>query len=194
MGFSVPADPWTMDLGDAEENIDECRTVHDIARQNTSDSGVPMIMMPRRMWDLWSNRVVPICMVFTNPTSAQYESSVQRVLAPHALSFFAVLRPWLDADKRRFVETPINSYEWPMPLPAKATLERMLHLTSEKIQLAWLDVLCLRQRDARKECSLRKEEAQPERLREGGPIFRLLVAYMLMHIASCTTTVDSVCL
>ncbi len=54
--------------------------------------------------------------------------------------------------------TPINGYEWPVPIPKDANLDliriEMLNLGAE---YAWLDVLCLRQQGGRGE-HLRKEE------------------------------------
>ena len=171
VAYALLRSRWSMDPGHAKKNIDKCRSVHDTARQNASDSGVPMNMMPRRIWDLWSNRVVPIWMVFTDPASALFEGpsydDLVDLTSVEQLSFFAVSHPWVDADKRQVVETPINSYEWPVPLPAKTTLERirteLLHLTSEeKTKLVWLDVLCLRQKDTREKERPLKEESQAE--------------------------------
>ncbi|KAK0458875.1 uncharacterized protein EV420DRAFT_1642593 [Desarmillaria tabescens] len=82
-------------------------------RQKALDGNriVEPLLPPRRVWDLYSNRVVP-------------------VVEKHR------------ADMR----TPINGYEWPVPIPKDTNLNpiriEMLGLGAE---YAWLDVLCLRQ-------------------------------------------------
>ncbi|PBK62317.1 hypothetical protein ARMSODRAFT_1024926 [Armillaria solidipes] len=83
---------------------------------------------PRRVWDLYANRVVPY---------------------------------WDRVD----VMTPINGYEWPVPMPKDANLDliriEMLNLMRDDettiTEYAWLDVLCLRQ-EGRKNEHLRKDE------------------------------------
>ncbi|PBK76392.1 hypothetical protein ARMSODRAFT_948181 [Armillaria solidipes] len=86
---------------------------------------------PRRVWDLYSNRVVPYW-----------------ILKPADNMSF--LRPishaWMDEKDRAVVWTSINGNEWPVPIPKDANLNliriEMLNLGDE---YAWLDVLCLRQ-------------------------------------------------
>ncbi|KAK0430075.1 hypothetical protein EV421DRAFT_2025391 [Armillaria borealis] len=95
-------------------------------------------LRPRRVWDLYSNRVVPwwVARQFPHPIS-------------HA---------WMDEHDRVDVLTPINGREWPVPIPKDANLDliriEMLNLGAE---YAWLDVLCLRQVGGRSE-DLRTEE------------------------------------
>ncbi len=52
----------------------------------------------------------------------------------------------MDEEDRNDVQTPINNYEWPVPIPKDASLDfiriEMLNLGAE---YTWLDVLCLRQ-------------------------------------------------
>ncbi|KAK0473099.1 hypothetical protein IW261DRAFT_1570239 [Armillaria novae-zelandiae] len=84
-------------------------------------------LLPRRVWDLYSNRVVPRWLVQTP--------------YPQAIS-----HGWMDEKDRTAVWTPINYYAWPVPIPKDADLNliriEMLNLGHE---YAWLDVLCLRQ-------------------------------------------------
>ncbi|SJL06505.1 uncharacterized protein ARMOST_09844 [Armillaria ostoyae] len=65
---------------------------------------------------------------------------------------------WVDEKDRVDVITPINGYEWPVPMPKDANLDliriEMLNLGAE---YAWLDVLCLRQEGGKSE-HLRPEE------------------------------------
>ncbi|PBK58444.1 hypothetical protein ARMSODRAFT_923585, partial [Armillaria solidipes] len=94
---------------------------------------------PRRVWDLYSNRVVPWW--------------VARQL-PHPIS-----HAWMDEHDRVDVLTPINGHEWPVPIPKDADLD-LIHIEiigNGRFAYAWLDVLCLRQVGGRRE-DLRTEE------------------------------------
>ncbi len=89
-------------------------------------------MGPRRVWDLFSNRVVPWWVALHVP--------------------WGISHAWLDASRRKNVDTPINQHEWPVPIPEDANLDliriEMLNLGAE---YAWLDVLCLRQEGGQNE-------------------------------------------
>ncbi|PBK68800.1 hypothetical protein ARMSODRAFT_1039539 [Armillaria solidipes] len=65
---------------------------------------------------------------------------------------------WMEEKDRVNMWTPINGYDWPVPIPKDANLDliriEMLNLGAE---YAWLDVLCLRQVHGRGE-DLRTEE------------------------------------
>ncbi|KAK0453037.1 hypothetical protein EV421DRAFT_2030075 [Armillaria borealis] len=93
---------------------------------------------PRRIWDLYANRVVPFWVAFEYPRPIS-----------HA---------WVSDEERMNVWTPINGFEWSVPIPEDANLDliriEMLNLRAEYV---WLDVLCLRQENGWKE-DLRKEE------------------------------------
>ncbi len=96
---------------------------------------------PRLVWDLYANRVVPYWVGGTE---------LWRI--------FGVSHAWVDEKDRVNVMTPINGYEWPVPMPKEANLDliriEMLNLGAE---YAWLDVLCLRQEGGKNE-HLRLEE------------------------------------
>ncbi|KAK0458754.1 uncharacterized protein EV420DRAFT_330307 [Desarmillaria tabescens] len=105
---------------------------------------------PRRVWDLCSNRVVPWWC-----TGIGFMSDELRPIS-HA---------WMNEKDRVDVQTPINGYEWPVPIPKDASLNlvriEILNLRVEQrrdyskakdhrqyypaTEYAWLDVLCLRQ-------------------------------------------------
>ncbi len=95
---------------------------------------------PRRVWDLYSNRVMP-CWVMKDK---QWPKPIS-----HA---------WVDERDRIDVWTPINGREWPVPIPKDTELDlirmEMLNLGAE---YTWLDVLCLRQKGGPRE-DLRAEE------------------------------------
>ncbi len=81
---------------------------------------------PRRVWDLYANRVVPYWVAIKFP--------------------WAMSHAWVDDNNLKRVMTPINGYEWPVPIPKDADLDliriEMLNLGAEYV---WLDILCLRQ-------------------------------------------------
>ncbi len=96
---------------------------------------------PRRVWDLYSNRVLPQWRI----------TGTGKLPSP-------ISHAWVDKGDRVDVWTPINGRAWPVPIPKGANLDliriEMLNLGAKYV---WLDVLCLRQRDGRRE-DLRIEE------------------------------------
>ncbi|PBK89688.1 hypothetical protein ARMGADRAFT_330561 [Armillaria gallica] len=100
-------------------------------------------LTPRRVWDLFSNRVVPSWI--TSPDDDDERS-------------MPISHAWVDEKDRVDVWTSINGKEWPVPIPKDADLNliriEMLNLGAE---YAWLDVLCLRQKGGSRE-DLRMEE------------------------------------
>ncbi len=94
---------------------------------------------PRRVWDLYSNRVVP------------WWWSRDADGWPRPIS-----HAWMD--DRVDVWTPINGHEWPVPIPKDASLHLIrIEMLNLGVEYAWLDVLCLRQKGGLKE-DLRTEE------------------------------------
>ncbi|KAJ7627276.1 hypothetical protein FB45DRAFT_1060025 [Roridomyces roridus] len=110
------------------------------ALDRTTNSFVNPNIPPRRIWDLYSNRVVP----FSAATS-------------HFLG--AVSHSWMEPSRRQNIQTAINSFEWPVPIPNDITLERVrVEILNLGLQYAWLDVLCLRQEGAPEKEATRREE------------------------------------
>ncbi|KAJ3552534.1 hypothetical protein NM688_g4099 [Phlebia brevispora] len=103
---------------------------------------------PRRVWDLFANRVVP--------TYAVHESHLTHVnpsmTAPIPRStIWPVSHSWMADERRRDVDTPINGHEWFVPLPDDTTLDQIrIELLNLGAEYVWLDVLCLRQEDSQK--------------------------------------------
>ncbi|KAG7441907.1 uncharacterized protein BT62DRAFT_459255 [Guyanagaster necrorhizus] len=105
---------------------------------------------PRRVWDLYANRVVPWwssdAFLWTVP-----RSSGTRIVLP-------VSHAWMDAEDRVDVWTPINGKEWPVPIPKDASLDRIrIEMLNLGVEYTWLDVLCLRQEGGPRE-DLRAKE------------------------------------
>ncbi len=93
---------------------------------------------PRRAWDLYSNRVVPWWVA-------------RRLVC-------AISHAWVEEKDRIDVLTPINGYEWPVPIPKDTHLDLIrIEMLNAGAEYAWLDVLCLRQAGGRRE-DLRAEE------------------------------------
>ncbi|KAK0500886.1 hypothetical protein EDD18DRAFT_1067914 [Armillaria luteobubalina] len=89
---------------------------------------------PRRVWDLYSNRVVPQWFVSMAPV---YRA--RPLLKP-------ISHAWADEKDRTTVWTLINGYEWPVPIPKDADLSLIrIEMLNLGLEYAWLDVLCLRQ-------------------------------------------------
>ncbi|KAK0482795.1 hypothetical protein IW261DRAFT_1606584 [Armillaria novae-zelandiae] len=95
-------------------------------------------LRPRRLWDLFSNRVVPHWVPNDWP-------------AP-------ISHAWVDEKDRVDIWTPINGKEWPAPLPKDASLSLIrIEMLNMGMEYVWLDVLCLRQKGGIRE-DLRAEE------------------------------------
>ncbi|KAF8464654.1 hypothetical protein BDZ91DRAFT_729567 [Kalaharituber pfeilii] len=95
--------------------------------------------MPRRIWDLKSNRVVDFRML---------HAEVNSIEVPHQSTrwptFWAVSHSWTSDMKT--VETSVNQYQWPVPLPKGVDIESLRkELLTLGADYVWLDVLCLRQ-------------------------------------------------
>lgn len=120
---------WRMNPQHAIENIHECRNMDGALRQKAVEGNIIhsqyQHIWPRRVWDLWSNRVIPTWM--------SHRSTWEKHNGEPP-DFFAVSHAWVDEEKRQAVETPINGREWPVPIPSTATLERirteLLHHTT----------------------------------------------------------------
>ncbi|KAK0449088.1 uncharacterized protein EV420DRAFT_1767136 [Desarmillaria tabescens] len=92
----------------------------------------------RRVWDLYSNRMVPYWITDRWPKPIS-----------HA---------WMDEKDRVDVWTPINRNEWPVPIPKDVDLNLIrIEMLNLGLEYMWLDVLCLRQKGGPRE-DLRKEE------------------------------------
>ncbi|PBK70315.1 hypothetical protein ARMSODRAFT_1083950 [Armillaria solidipes] len=129
------------------------RETEDIKRRRDTFDGSRIVHLlnidPRRVWDLYSNRVVPwwCC-------SQTEDDILWRVKWPRPIS-----HAWVDEADRVDVWTPINGYEWPVPIPKGANLDLIrIEMLNLGMEYTWLDVLCLRQRGGLNREDLRVEE------------------------------------
>lgn len=95
---------------------------------------------PRRVWDLYANRVLPYHALKPETTVLGSEH------LPHR--FWAVSHSWVSSSERQSVLSTINGKAWRVPIPLGTTLcdirNELLALGAEYV---FLDVLCLRQKD-----------------------------------------------
>ena len=121
------------------------RTDHSTSVQELITS--PYLVMPRRLWDLRSNRVVDFRMLHATQSTIKIRPT-----------FWAVSHSW--TGEMFPVWTTINQRQWPVPLPKNISID---YLRSELLTLGaeyvWIDVVCLRQQSEVDDLEqLRKEE------------------------------------
>lgn len=111
-------------------------------RKQVTNRGFP----PRRVWDLYSNRVLP-----------SWVPDMFKQSPPPLTSFAAVSHAWVKS--LQSVKSPINSEEWSVPIPDDTTLDRIrIELLNYGLEYVWLDVLCLRQRGPKEMDETKEEE------------------------------------
>jgi len=122
------------------KELDETRKGAIESRMGKEIIKSPYSVMPRRIWDLKSNRVVEYGMLHAEHRSADLMQSTSYP------AFWAVTHSWT-ADMVPVI-TPINQCQWPVPLPKDVDLDH--NVRAELLQFGaeyvWIDVLCLRQR------------------------------------------------
>ncbi|KAK0214718.1 hypothetical protein EDD85DRAFT_962964 [Armillaria nabsnona] len=106
-------------------------------------------LQPRRVWDLYSNRVIPSWII--DQLSLSWCSYDTTKLLP-------ISHAWVDEKDHVDVWTSINGREWPVPIPKGSSLELIrIEMLNMGVEYTWLDVLCLRQKGGLQE-NLRVEE------------------------------------
>lgn len=111
-------------------------------------------MRPRRVWDLYSNRVLPF---YALPGSLRRRMAPQLQYPPDPV--WTVSHSWVDDSVRTNVWTAINGQEWPIPIPNDTTLDHVrVELLNLGAEYVWLDVLCLRQKGRPEDEAQRMEE------------------------------------
>ncbi|KAK0457325.1 uncharacterized protein EV420DRAFT_520690 [Desarmillaria tabescens] len=131
---------WYNDLTTIENHLRTCEARDREMRQDVLANNriITTMMPPRRVWHLYSNRVVPWWIAHQWPR--------------------AISHAWMEEKDCADVQTPINGYRWSVSIPKGVNLNliriEMLNLGAEYV---WLDVLCLRQAGGWRE-DLRVEE------------------------------------
>lgn len=151
--YSYMRPRWSSDFVQMLPSLDELRRKHEKMRRDAlqgeyiRNSRVP----PRRVWDLYSNRVLPF---FAVP-GALPDSSPERI--PE--NVWTVSHSWVEERDRPPRYTPINGKEWPVCIPSSTTFDHIrVELLNLGAEYVWLDVLCLRQRGDGDQESRRKDE------------------------------------
>lgn len=132
-------------LMDTRREADEHLSSSAIQGCCITDSHIP----PRRVWDLFSNRVLPF---YSMPPG----------LHPHDIPdiLCTVSHSWVSEWERKDVWTQINGEQWPVPIPRAISLEQIrVELLNMEAEYVWLDVLCLRRCGG---CDKDNEEARRE--------------------------------
>ncbi|KAK0430210.1 uncharacterized protein EV420DRAFT_1030671 [Desarmillaria tabescens] len=132
---------WYDDLSTIQDNLRTYEKKDREMRRNAlvGDQIVGTQIPPRRVWDLFSNRVVPWWV-----TKEKWPQPIS-----HA---------WMEGNDRSDIRTPINGKEWPVPIPTGVDLKLIrIEMLNLGLEYVWLDVLCLRQKDGPGE-DLRAEE------------------------------------
>ncbi len=90
---------------------------------------------------------------------------------------------WIDEKDRSVVLTPINGYEWPVPIPKDVDLNLIrIEMLNLGLKYAWLDVLCLRQVGGQRE-DFRTEEWKLDVPTIGGVYFdQKVVCYLSVWV------------
>lgn len=115
----------------------------------------PTKIKPRRLWDLYANRIIPY-----HYSYSRWHSFVSE--GPDNYPFWAITHSWMhEMDKLEGrLDTSVNGFEWPVPIPADVTLEAVrAELLNLGAKYAWVDVLCLRQKSL---CTAKEAEREEE--------------------------------
>ncbi len=121
---------WYSGLATVVDTLSERRVQGEKMWQDVlvDDRIVDTEMPPRRVWDLYSNRVVPWWV--------------------HRLGndLWGISHAWMDEKDCKDVLTPINGREWPVPIPKDMSLDRIrIEMLNLRAEYVLLDMLCLRQ-------------------------------------------------
>lgn len=109
----------------------------------------PYKTLPRRVWDVRSNRVIlfsflTIKSIQLNPNSEEWEVKFLDSEHDAPPEFCAVSHSWVQGPK--LIDTGANRLKWPVPLPQSVSLHQVRHeLLYFGTKYVWLDILCLRQ-------------------------------------------------
>ncbi|KIP07157.1 hypothetical protein PHLGIDRAFT_127798 [Phlebiopsis gigantea 11061_1 CR5-6] len=121
--------------------------IHYLQAPQSGDRIVDTEIPPRRVWDLYSNRVVPMSILPSTSPGTVPEN------------VWGVSHSWVDVTERHDVLTSENGKQWPVPLPKGVNLEQIrIELLNMGAEYVFLDVLCLRQPNDPLTETVRQEE------------------------------------
>ena len=130
-------------LDEAQSEVIEIDSNHSSSIQAQQLIVSPYSVMPRRLWDLKSNRVVDFRMLHAAQSTTP--------------TFWAITHSW--TSDMTPVETTVNQFQWPVPLPKGISLESLRsELLTFGAEYVWLDVICLRQKGKVELEQLRQQE------------------------------------
>lgn len=114
------------------------------ADRNSVKLGCP----PRRIWDVCSHRVIPWEWFSDEFERGQrrYPNETHWPLPSMDLGkrCTPISHSW--SDDRELIMSPVNNYQWPIPVPKGVTLEALRQqLVKANVAYTWLDIICLRQ-------------------------------------------------
>ena len=96
----------------------------------------PYSVMPRRLWDLKSNRTINFQVLHAAQSNID-----------NPPTFWAVSHSWTSDMSPTW--TAVNHHEWPIPLPESITLDKLRsELLTLGAEYVWIDVVCLRQQSS----------------------------------------------
>lgn len=131
---------WFCDLARLRSRLQARKGQDSRLRQNAIERGriVNPLIPPRRVWDLYSNRVLPFWVL--------HSTDIPRNL-------WAVSHSWVSKEEQQSVWTAVNGRRWPVPLPQGVDLDQVrIELLNLGAEYVWLDVLCLRQKIREAKC------------------------------------------
>ncbi|KAF8427677.1 hypothetical protein EV426DRAFT_587848 [Tirmania nivea] len=143
----------------------------------------PYESLPRRLWDVYSNRVIPTELLTLKSCENGCTSKLEGLKL--TTTFWAISHSWTEemvAASPSVTLTRINSKEWRVPIPHGISLHdlrtEILRLISLKENAqprttlyCWLDILCLRQKNKGQE-QLRRSEWETD-IPTIGQIYRI---------------------
>ena len=129
---AVPSSNFMSEVLDAVKKEQERRDNFHVRQDNAGTEVVhaPYKTLPRRVWDVRSNRVISfsfltIKSIQLNPISGAWEVKFLDSEHDAPPEFWAVSHSWVQDPK--LVYTRANRREWPVPLPQSVSLDQIRH-------------------------------------------------------------------
>lgn len=139
MAYSYFRSAWYSEFDTLATRMEEAEFNDTALRRDALDPSKKYLinpqLPPRRVWDIYSNRVIPYYW-----------------WGGYLADCLPVSHSWVAEGERSDTWSPINGCQWPIPVPKDSSLERvrieLLNYASSVFRsqvYSWLDVLCLRQ-------------------------------------------------